>query len=325
VAPRLRPRFRAVALLAVALLVVPGGCGEDAPPATPGALRIATGGRGGVYYAYGEGLAGVVRDHWRGQDATVLATAASVENLRMVAGGDADVAFTLADAAALGVRGGEPFADPQPIQALARLYDNYVHLVVRADSGINLLTDLRGRPVSTGAPGSGTELVAVRLLGLVGLDPIRDVERRQLGVDDSVRALASGRLDAFFWSGGLPTGAIAAAAGKTPLRLVDLVDFVGPLRDRYGEFYAERTIPASAYGLERAVPTIGVPNYLVVASGMDERVAHQLTELLFAHRDALARAHPEALRLNRRTAIGTYPVPLHPGAARYYRETKLAV
>jgi uncharacterized protein len=310
------------------VLVMPailGGCGADAPPAAPGALRIATGGRGGVYYAYGEGLAGVVRDHWRGQDATVLATAASVENLHLVARGEADVAFTLADAAALGVRGAQPFTEPQPLQALARLYDNYVHLVVRADSGIRALPDLRGRRVSTGAPGSGTELIALRLLGLVGLDPGRDVARGKLGVDDSVRALGSGRLDAFFWSGGLPTGAIATAAGELPIRLVDLDGFAGPLRDRYGEFYAERTIPASAYSLERAVATIGVPNYLIVSSRMEEPVAHELTRLLFTHRDALARAHPEALRLNRRSAIGTYPVPLHPGAARYYRETKLAV
>jgi TRAP transporter TAXI family solute receptor len=324
VAPR--GRRRAAALLVVAVLAaVTGGCEEDAPPATPAALRIATGGRGGVYYAYGEGFAGVVRDHWRGQDATVLETAASVENLHLVSGGKADVAFTLADAAALGVRGGGPFTGPQPIQALARLYDNYVHLVVRADSGIRTPADLRGRPVSTGAPGSGTDLIAIRLLGLVGLDPARDVDRQQLGVDDSVRALAAGELDAFFWSGGLPTRAITLAAGEVPIRLIDLDGFVGPLRDRYGEFYAERTIPASAYGLETAVSTIGVPNYLVVATRMDERVAHELTELLFAHRDSLARAHPEALRLNRRTAIGTYPVPLHPGAARYYRETKLAV
>jgi uncharacterized protein len=321
----MRGSWRRRAVLAVAALLLCGvaGCGEEPPPR--GLLRIATGGRGGVYFAYGQGYADVVRRHWGGEDVEVLVTAASVENLRMVARGDAEVAFTLADAAALGVEGRPPFVATQRVQALARLYDNYVHLVVRVDGRVRGLADLRGQVVSTGAEGSGTELVAARLLGLAGIDPDRDLTRRRLGIDDSAAALRSGEIQAFFWSGGLPTAAIAALARQLPIRMIDLAGYVAPLRDLHGEFYAERTIPASAYGLDRAVASIGVPNYLVVGEAMDERVAHELTRLLFTNAEALARAHPEAMRLNRRAAIGTWPVPLHPGAARYYREAKLAV
>jgi uncharacterized protein len=316
-------RLAATAVTAALLGCCAAGCADGPPPRGP--LRIATGGRGGVYYAYGEGLARVVRDHWGPAEVRVLATAASVENIRLVARGQADLAFTLADAAALGVEGRPPFPAPQPVQALARLYDNYVHLVVRADGPVRGLLDLRGRVVSTGAAQSGTELVAARLLGLAGIDPDRDITRHRLGVDESASALRGGRIDAFFWSGGLPTAAIAALARGAPIRLVDLAGHVGDLRERHGEFYTERTIPASAYGLDRAVSTIGVPNYLVVGAAMEEPVAHELTRLLFANAETLAAAHPEALRLNRRAAIGTWPVPLHPGAARYYREAKLAV
>lgn len=316
-------RLLAAAVAVAAVWAAAGGCGGQPPPRGP--LRIATGGQGGVYYAYGQGLAELVREHWGGQDVQVLATAASVENLRMVARGDADVAFTLADAAALGVEGKPPFPAPQPVQALARLYDNYVHLVVRADVLVRGLPDLRGKAVSTGAADSGTELVAARLLSLAGIDPARDLTRRRLGVDESAAALRSGSIQAFFWSGGLPTRAITELARELPIRLVDLAGHAAALRELHGEFYAERTIPASAYAMDGAVATIGVPNYLVVGTAMEERVAHELTRLLFSDREALTRAHPEARRLNRRAAIGTWPVPLHPGAARYYREAKLAV
>jgi len=308
-----------VALLLVAAAGCSGGSGYP-----PGRMLIATGGHGGVYYVYGQGLANVIRADLPGLDAKVLVTAASVENLQLIASGGADAAFTLADSAAQAVGGKPPFSRPEPIRALARLYDNYVQLVVRADSPVRTLADLRGRRVSTGAAGSGTELIALRLLGVAGIDPNRGIRRQRLDIDDAARALRSGRLDAFFFSGGLPTAAIADLANSGNIRLVDLGAFVAPMREHYGEFYSDRSIPASAYkGLARDVPTIGVPNYLVVNAAMDDRVAYALTKLLFDERAALARAHPEALRLNRRAAIATYPVPLHPGAEQYYRQAKI--
>jgi uncharacterized protein len=295
-------------------------CGERA--ARPWRLVIATGGRGAVYYAYGQGLARAARAYLPGAEPQVISTAASVENLRLVAHGQADVAFALADSAALAFEGKAPFTTREPVVALAQLYENYTHLVVAADSSIHRLPDLRGHVVSIGASGSGTELLATRLLTEAGVDPENGIRTRRLQVRDAAAAIRSGRIDAFFFSGGLPTGAIADLARMMPIRLIDLGDYVERLRKRYRAFYEERSIPASTYALSGPVRTVGVPNYLVVNASMPVDRAYELTRMLFTQRDALAVAHPEALHLNRRAAITTDPLPLHPGAIRYYRESK---
>ncbi|MFE3447450.1 TAXI family TRAP transporter solute-binding subunit [Nonomuraea sp. NPDC059194] len=298
-----------------ALLMAATGCGRARRTAP---LVIATGQRGGVYFDYGEGLAAAVSAEDPGLRPRVIATGASLDNLRLVADGGADVAFTLADSAALAVAGQAPFLEPQPVRALARLYDNYVHLVVRAGSGIVMLDDLRGKRVSCGAAGSGTEIIARRLLALARRGPAA-VERLDLA--GSAAALSAGSIDAFFFSGGLPTQTISELAARRLIRLVDLRDHAEPMRRRHGEFYSPRTIPASAYGLP-ACGSIGVPDYLVVRQDMAEDLAYELTGLLFSDRDALERAHPEARRLNVRSAFATHPVPLHQGAIRYYRESR---
>jgi TRAP transporter TAXI family solute receptor len=298
-----------------------GGC-ERAPKSLHGPLRIATGGPGGVYYVYGQGIADAVRHDLPGLTATVVPTGASVDNLRMVANGSAELAFTLADSAAAALAGETPFDSALPIAALARLYENYLHLVVPAAAPIQRLTDLAGRRVSLGATGSGTELIVNRLLTIVDLNPVKDLVPLRYGVDESASALAGGRLDAFFFSGGLPTAAITELSRAAAIRLVGVGEVVPKLRKAYGELYSERTIPASAYHLSDPVTTVGVANYLVVLAASDEELAYRLTRLLFERRELLAAAHPEARRLDRRAAIGTYPVPLHPGAVRYYREAK---
>ncbi|MGW0827991.1 TAXI family TRAP transporter solute-binding subunit [Streptomyces sp. NPDC002845] len=312
-------RVLVAAGLCVAVLVGLLSCSRPGPS---GELRIATGGNGGVYFAYGQGLAKAVREHLPGLRPEVLETAASLDNLRKVLSGEAEMAFSLADSAALAVSGEPPFDSPQPVRTLARLYENYVHLVVAADADIHALDDLRGHSVSTGAVGSGTEVIVERLLKISGMDPaVGDIDRHQLNLGASVRALKSGRVSAFFFSSGLPARAIRDLARTHPIRLVDLAEQVGPMRDRYGELYSERSIPHSMYGLP-ATATIGVPNYLIVHENMDERLAYELTRLLFVARDELADAHREARRLNRRAAFSTYPAALHPGAVRYYRQAR---
>jgi uncharacterized protein len=313
-----RELMRSAALATVALA---GGC-ERAEDSPHGQLRIATGGPGGVYYVYGQGIAEAVRRDLPGLTATVLPTGASVENLRMVADGTAELAFTLADSAAAALRGEAPFESALSVAALARLYENYLHLVVDARGPVERLADLAGRRVSLGASGSGTELIAGRLLAVAELEPGRNLTALHYGVDDSAEALAQGRIDAFFFSGGLPTAAIRSLSETVPIRLLDVGGYVKPLRRRYGELYSERTIPVSAYALVEPVPTVGVANYLVVSTSFDKELAYRLTRLLFQRRELLESAHPEARRLDRWAAIGTYPVPLHPGAVRYYREVK---
>jgi TRAP transporter TAXI family solute receptor len=176
--------------------------------------------------------------------------------------------------------------------------------------------------VSVGAAGSGTELTVSRLLMAAGLDPERDMRVSRLGVDDSATSMSARKLDAFFFSGGVPTSAIYDLAAQFPIRLIELGSLADRIRRMFGELYAVRTIPASAYRLVSPVATIGVPNYLVVHSNMDEGLAYQLVRAMFAGQARLADAHPEARRLDRRSAINTVPLPLHQGAARYFQDSK---
>ncbi|MEU0238788.1 TAXI family TRAP transporter solute-binding subunit [Nocardiopsis sp. NPDC006198] len=323
----------AAGLLLTAVVAAPLLTWSQTWVSDPLRLSVGTGGEGGVYHAYGSGLARIATAR-PDTEITALTTAASVENNRRVASGSLDAAFTLADVAALAVAGDPPFGEPLPITAIARLYDNHTHLVVRADSPYEEVADLAGATVSVGARGSGTEMMADRLLDLAGLlpepagsaGPLREggTVRLRLGIGASARALENGEVDAFFWSGGLPTQAVADLAERTPVRLLDLAGHVPALVAGYGEYFSERPVPAGTYPGVPSVRTVGVPSLLVADASMPDDSAEDLTRLLFEWRDQLARIHPVALHLDTRSAIATLPVPLHPGAAAYYREVKYA-
>ncbi|MEV1053817.1 TAXI family TRAP transporter solute-binding subunit [Streptomyces sp. NPDC049887] len=310
-----------IAAVALMTALVTGCSGSDAPPRPTGDIGVATGNRGGVYAAYGAGYAELIDRGLPGATAPVLYTGGSIDNLRRVGAGEARVGFTLADSAADAVGGRAPFAEPVPVVALAALYDNYVQLVVPADSPIRSVADLRGRRVSLGAGASGTAVTAERILDVAGLSLDGDVAGERLDVRAAASALAEGRIDAFFWSGGLPTSAITQLRRTTPIRLVDLGDVVDGLTRSYGELYTETTVPAVVYGEQSAVSTVSVPNFLVVRRDMPEAEAYWLTRVLFQGTRELIRVHPEARRLDRRTAIATYPLELHPGAERWYKES----
>jgi TRAP transporter TAXI family solute receptor len=307
---------------ALAVLFMLGACSASQAPGGGDRLSIATGGTGGVYFVYGGALADQITQNVEGVEATAEATSASVDNMQLIGDESSDVAFTLADTAADAAEGREEFEGrPVSAQALAQLYTNYTQVVAPAGSGINSIEDLRGRSVSMGSPGSGTEIIALRVLEAAGIDPDSDIDRQQLGVDESVDAVRDGTVDAFFWSGGLPTGAVTDLATTNQIVLLPTVDYLGALRSQYGEVYEETIIPAGTYeGVDEDVSVIGVPNYLVVNESMDEELAYQITRLLFDQQDALAEAHPEARNLDRDTAPQVPPLELHPGAERYYSE-----
>lgn len=307
-------------LLGAVAAVPLSGC-ASAPDYPAGPLRIASGGPGGVYFDYAKGIAAVVRAALPGLRPEVLPTAASVANVRLVASGRADVGLTTADAAGAAFRGQPPFSGESPILALARTYENYVQLVVRLDRHVAGVADLAGRRVSIGPSGSGTALVAERLLPMAGV-AVSAVDAARLDPAPAADGVRAGTLDGMFFSGGIPTDALAGLTAAAPVAFLSLGDYVAPMRTRYGEVYVERTIPASVYGLGTPTVTLGVANYLVVHRAMDARVAYHLVRALFERRDLLAAAHPEGARLDRGEAISTYPLPLHPGAARYYREMK---
>ncbi len=277
-----------------------------------------------MYYPYGGGLAKVLNEHLPGTRATAEVTGASVDNLRFVRDGQADLAFTMGDVLADAVRGRGPFeGKPVPIVALATLYTNYEHLVTLQSTGIADIQGIRGRVVSLGSPGSGTEVSAERVLQAAGIDPSRDVTRQALGVSESVGALKDGKIHAFFWMGGVPTPALqdlAHTQGLT-MRLVATAEVAAKMRSAHGDVYVTGAVPAGIYrGVDAAVPVVGVMNLLVVNASMDEQLAYDITRTLHEHQPELAAIHPEARRLTLESAVKDSPAPFHPGAIRYYRE-----
>ena len=286
-------------------------------------ISIATGGTGGVYYPYGGGLAKVLNDNLPNVRATAEVTAASVDNLKLIRDGKADIAFALADTVADAASGRGAFEGaPVPVASLAVLYSNYTHLVTLAASGISSVADLRGRPISTGSPGSGTEVIAFRVLRAAGLNPDVDVRRQGLGASESAGALKDGKVDAFFWSGGLPTAAVqdlSHSPGIT-MRMIPTGHLVEPLQREHGSLYFLLQVPPGAYpGITQPVPVVGVANVLVVNRGMDEQLAYDITRLLFEKQPELAAIHPEARSLSIHTATTGSPAGFHPGALRYYK------
>jgi len=308
-----------VAAVAVAAMALTG-CSADDPPGGEGRLSIATGGSGGVYQVYGGAFADLLTGEL-GEATTAETTSASVDNLLLVDQGDSDVAFTLADTAIDAVRGTEPFERPLGVKALAKIYTTYAHFVVPLDSGIETIEDLKGKTVSVGAPNSGSEILGLRLMEVAGLDPDRDVHLTGLSVGESVAAMRDGTIDAFTWTGGVPTAAVTDLATTDDIRMIALDRYLPEMRKRYGTAYIEEEFEKGDYkGVERT-PTIGIPNLLMVSENMPEETAHDITAALFAGKKQLAAVTPLAKTLDpAKSEKMIEPVGLHPGAERFYRE-----
>ena len=318
-------RLRLVVALTVAIVVGAAGFG---PVGAQERLSIATGGTGGVYYPYGGAMANLISDYVENTQVTAEVTPASVDNMLLIESGDADLAFVLGDTAYDAAQGNEPFTEPIAARTLATLYNNYTHLVTTDDSGINTIADLKGKTVSTGAPGSGTEVIANRLMAAAGLNPDADIQREQLGAAESTAAVKDGKIDAYFWSGGLPTAAVTDL-GATPnvgLKLIPNAEFTAPLAEQYGAFYGTATIPGGTYvGQDEAVDVVVVPNVLVVNEDFDEQLAHDILAAIFEHKADLEAAHPAATELTLETAVQNSPIPYHPGAIRFYEEQGVSI
>jgi len=307
----------------LSLAILASGCNSGG---TPGSkfLSIATGGTGGVYYPYGGGLAKILNDSIPGVRASAEVMAASVDNLKLIRDGKADIAFALADTVADAANGRGAFeSSPASVAGIAVLYSNYTHLVTLASSGITSVQGLRGKTVSTGSPGSGTEVIAFRTLRAAGLNPDADLTRQGLGASESAGALKDGKVDAFFWSGGLPTAAVQDLAHSPgiALRMIATGDLVPALQREHGQLYFPMDVPAGAYpGVTADVSVVGVANVLVVNRSMPEQLAYDITRVMFEKQPELAGIHPEARKLSIDTATKGSPVDFHPGALRYYRE-----
>ena len=286
-------------------------------------LSVATGGTGGVYYVYGGALARLISESVPGVEATAEVTSASIDNLKFLRDGKADLAFTLADTLKDASEGHGAFAGrPIDLRALAVLYTNVTHVVAKRESGISKLSDLKGKVVSMGSAGSGTETIADRTLSAAGLDPARDIRRENLSAQASADALKDGKIDAFFWSGGLPTAAVLDLAISAPIRLLDTESVLPKLQAQYGDgLYRPFSIPPSTYtSVETETRTFGVSNVLVVPATFDDERAYLIVRMMFEKQAALAAAHAEARNLTLKSAVTGSPIAFSAGALKYFAE-----
>lgn len=285
-------------------------------------LSIATGGTGGVYYPYGGGLAELIGKYVDGYSAVAEVTGASVENMGLIARGDSDIAIALADTVYAGYTGTGKLAGKQmpDTRALGSIYPNAIQIVTMADSGIESLDDLKGKRVSVGAPGSGTELSAQTLLAANGIT-YDDIDEQRLNFNETADALRDGDIDAGFWSVGPPTSSILNLATTRDIRLISLTaDEVAKALAAEPTF-APYTLRAGLYeGMDAPVPTISTPNVLIVNAAMDEDLAYQITRNMFEHVADLIAVHPAANDTTVEFSLTSTPIPLHPGALRYYEE-----
>ena len=288
-------------------------------------ISIATGGTGGVYYPMGGGLAAVLSKHVPGLQATAEVTGGSVDNLKLVGTGKPYIAFSMTDAGQDAYQGVDKFkGNKVPLKTLMILYPNRMHVVTVEGRGINTMKDLKGKRVSTGSPGSATEVMAFRVLEAAGLDKDKDVTRERLGVAESVNAVKDGKIDAFFWVGGLPTASVTDLANtpNTKLKLVDHADTVAAMNKKYGNLYVEDAISKSVYrGMDADNKQATVMNILVTHESMSDDTAYKIVKAVFDYRDDLIAVHKEAanFKLENQKSSAT-PIPFHPGAAKYFAE-----
>ncbi|HSD52816.1 MAG TPA: TAXI family TRAP transporter solute-binding subunit [Burkholderiales bacterium] len=288
-------------------------------------LAIATGGTGGVYYPLGGGIAAVLSKYVPGMQATAEVTGGSVDNLKLIGSGKSYIALSMADAGQDAYRGEQKFqGNKVPLRTLMVMYPNRMHVVTIDGKGIAKMADLKGKRVSTGSPGSATEVMAFRVIEASGLDRDRDMKRERLGVAESVNALKDGKIDAFFWVGGLPTAAVTDLA-STPgvkIKMVDHSDTVAAMNKKYGRLYIEDVIPKDTYrGMDADNKNATVWNILVSHENLSNEAAYNIVKTIFEKRDELIAVHKEAANFaleNQKAAAS--PIPFHPGAAKYFTE-----
>ncbi len=295
----------------------------------PARISITTGGTGGVYYPMGGGMANVLSKHVPGLQATAEVTGGSVDNLKLINAGKAEVGFSMADAAWEATQGVDKFKDNKVnARTLMVLYPNKMHVVTIEGSGIAKLTDLKGKRVSTGSAGSGTEIMALRVLEAAGLDAKKDMKQERLGAAESVNAMKDRKIDAFFWVGGVPTAAVTdlAATPGIKIKLIDHGEVVDAMNKKYGPLYVKSTIPAGSYaGQDKANEEVDVWNILVTNDKMSDQMAYNIVKTLFEKKPELVAVHKEAENIDLKSQAAGSPIPFHPGAKKYLEEKGVKV
>ena len=293
--------------------------------AEPLNIAIATGGTGGVYYPLGGGMANVLTKYVPGAAATARVTGGSVDNLKLIGSKQSELALVMADAALDAAKGEDKFkGHPVDVRTLMVLYPNRMHVVTIEGRGIEKMSDLKGKRVSTGSPGSATEVMAFRVIEAAGLDKDKDMRRERLGVAESTNAIKDGKIDAYFWVGGLPTAAVTDL-GATPgvkLKLIDHTEVLEKMNAKYGNIYSAAVIPAKTYpGQDKDNQITSVQKILVANAAMPDQAAYDIVRTFIEHKPDLVAVHGEAASIDLATQVmKNSPVPWHPGAVKYFKE-----
>jgi len=308
---------------AVAALVVAAAFAAPAH-AQKTQISITTGGTGGVYYPLGGGMANILSKYIPGLNATAEVTGGSVDNLKLLGSGKSEVAFSMVDAAWDAAQGVDKFKDGKiNARTLMVLYPNRMQVVTIEGTGINKLADLKGKRVSLGSAGSGTEIMALRVLEAVGIDAKKDLKQERLGVAESVGAIKDRKIDAFFWVGGVPTAAVTdlAATPGIKIKLIDHGEAVEGMNKKYGPLYVKGFIAPSSYqGMDKPVDNVDVWNILIASDKMSDQLAYDIVKTLMEKKPELVAVHKEAQNIDLKYQKIGSPLPYHPGARKYFEE-----
>lgn len=290
--------------------------------AAPVFINVLTGGTSGVYYPIGVGLSQLYSNGIKDARTSVQATKASVENLNLLQAGRGELALALGDSVDDAWKGVEEAGFKAPLtklRAIAATYPNYIQIVASESSGIKTLNDLKGKRISVGAPKSGTELNARAIFAAAGLS-YEDMRRVEfLPYAESVELIKNRQLDATLQSSGLGMAAIRDLASTMRVNFVAIPEDV--VQKINNPAYQPGVIPAGTYdGQDEDVPTVGINNILVSHEKVDDEIAYQMTKLIFDNLSALGNAHAAAKAITLENAAQNLPIPLHPGAERFYKE-----
>ena len=288
-------------------------------------IAIGTGGTGGVYYPIGGALANLLSKNMPNMQATAQVTGGSVDNLKLIGSGQSEIGFSMADAAVDALNGEDKFKSGKvPLRTLMVLYPNIMHVVSIEGTGVEKMADLKGKRVSTGAPGSATEVMAFRVIEAAGLDKDKDIKRERLSVAESVNALKDRKIDAFFWVGGLPTAGVTdlAATPGVKIKMIDHTEVVAKMNAKYNNLYSPAVIKAGTYpGQDKDNQVSAVWNILVTGDKMSDQEAYDIVKLIVDKKADLVAVHQDAASFSvENQIVANTPVPWHPGAAKFFKE-----
>jgi TRAP transporter TAXI family solute receptor len=307
-------RLIAAAIAVAAIFFAPGAHAQSF-------INILTGGTSGVYYPLGVAIGKIYSDKIPNVKTQVQATKASVENLILLQQGRGELAFTLGDSLKAAWEGDEEAgfkSKLDKLRVLGAIYPNYIQIVATSDSGIKTLADLKGKSLSVGAPKSGTELNSRAILAAAGMTYKNMGKVEYLPFAESVDLMKNRQLNATLQSAGLGVASLKDLSTSTEITVVSVPKAIV---DKIGPPFVPAMIPANTYtGQDKDVPTAAVVNYLVTSSAISDDLAYQMTSLIFESLPELVNAHAAGKEIKLETAATGSPVPLHPGAIRYYKE-----